>query len=435
MTRIRTPLSTPSRLTASLALLALLSGCGSAGLSTDTAQPQAEVPAEYRDWFGWRPEAEIGGDDWQQINRAQEFIAEGRHAEAIERLEPLMARHIPPAYYEMAKLHDAGQGVERDPAEAARLYGRAIERPSTIRGQASLDLAELYLAGDGVEQDERLAFLLLDQAVKEGVERAEPRLAALLAEGGEQIGPDPERAQRLYERAAGRDEPNALEALAEAHGPGGWLETDPQRAQDYATRLGRVLETRAEEGDTGAMRRLAGLYAPDGLLDDRPELRQEWLVRAADAGDGDALGHAGTALLRGGDPRQGMQLLEEAAGRGDVDAMTRLGQALLDPDLGPTRPADATRWLEAAVEAGSVDAMVLLGAALLEEAEKQARLMDEPVPADEPGAALAANALATPPEVARAIELLEQAAEQDAPLALAHLGALYLDDGLVPSQP
>ncbi|MBE0488330.1 MAG: sel1 repeat family protein, partial [Halomonas sp.] len=429
------PLSTPSRLTASLALLALLSGCGSPGLSTGTAQPQAEVPAEYRDWFGWRPEANIGGDDWQQINRAQEFIEQGRHAEAIERLEPLVARNIPPAYYEMAKLHDDGLGVERDPAEAARLYGRAIEWPSPIRGQASLNLAELYLAGDGVERNERLAFHLLDQAVKEGVERAEPTLAGLLAEGGEQIGPDPERAQRLYERAAQRGDANALEALAEAHGPNGWRETAPEHAMDYGKRLEAVLEEQAAGGDTGAMRRLAGLYAPDGLLGDQPERRQAWLVRAADAGDVDALGHAGTALLRGGDPQRGLALLEEAAERGDVDAMTRLGQALLDPDVGPARPAQAKRWLEAAVEAGDVDARVILGSALIDEAREQAGLMGLDGSGDDPATTLATNALATPPEVRRGIALLEEGAEQDDPLALAHLGSLYLDDELVPSQP
>ncbi|WP_337133801.1 hypothetical protein, partial [Staphylococcus aureus] len=95
---------------------------------------------------------------------------------------------------------------------------------------------------------------------KEGVERAEPTLAELLAEGGDGVTANPERARELYERAAGRDDTQALQALAEAHAPGGWLPASPERSRQYARRLEQLLEVEASDGDTGAMQRLAGLY-------------------------------------------------------------------------------------------------------------------------------------------------------------------------------
>ncbi len=87
------------------------------------------------------------------------------------------------------------------------------------------------------------------------------------------------------------------------------------------------------------MRRLAGLHAPDGLLGDQPEQRLHWLRQAAEAGDEDALGNAGNALLEAGETREGVAMLEEAAKHGDVDAMTKLGGLLGDPEQEPTRPA------------------------------------------------------------------------------------------------
>ncbi|NLC22232.1 MAG: SEL1-like repeat protein, partial [Halomonadaceae bacterium] len=132
--------STPTlRLSAALVLAAWLSGCAvQQEPSQRTHAPP--IPQEYQAWFQADLEPPMDAHDWSRINNAQEKIANGRIDAAIEQLKPMaLERELPPALYEMAKLYDQGIGVEENPAEAARLYGLAIERPSSMRGHASLN--------------------------------------------------------------------------------------------------------------------------------------------------------------------------------------------------------------------------------------------------------------------------------------------------------
>ncbi|WP_236551250.1 tetratricopeptide repeat protein [Billgrantia tianxiuensis] len=278
------------RLTAAITLSAWLAGCAVTSDEPPSGEHARAVPEQYAAWFAGGLEADIDSSDWSRINRAQELIDEGRYNEAIDYLQPLVNRDVPPAYYEMAKLYDQGLGIEENPAEAARLYGLAIERPSSVRGHASLNLARLYLEGRGVERNDVLAYHLLWQAKEADLERtAEVLLADLLAEGGEGVEADPDLARQLYEQAAAQGQQQALQALAEAHAPGGWLEEDPAQAMDYAQRHAEVLQQQASAGDVNAMLQLASLYSADGLLGDQPSQRIHWLQQAAQAGDLDAL--------------------------------------------------------------------------------------------------------------------------------------------------
>src|SRR5690554_6681469 len=238
-----------------------------------------------------------------------------------------MARDLPPAYYQMARMYDQGIGVEENPAEAARLYGLAIERPSSMRGHASLNLAQLYLQGRGVERNDVLAYHLLWQAKKAELERtAEVLLADLLVTGGENVEADPALAHQLYREAAGHGQAGAYRALAEGHSPGGWWKEDPAQAMDYAQRYAELLQADAERGEVNAMLQLASLHSADGLLGDQPNQRMHWLQQAAQTGDLDALARAGRELVQTGDYQQGVSMLENAAEQGHSDAMAYLGQ-------------------------------------------------------------------------------------------------------------
>ncbi|WP_447929027.1 tetratricopeptide repeat protein [Vreelandella sp. EE27] len=401
------------QLSAALTLSAWLAGCAVTTEKAPVGEHAGPVPAHYVGWFSNAPEVDTGGSDWERINLAQERIEEGRFDEAIAYLKPLMERYVPPAFYEMAKLYEQGLGVEQDFTEAARLYGEVINRPSSTRGHASLNLAQLYREGRGVERNDVLAYHLLWQAKEADLDRtAEVDLAALLSEGGEGVQADPELARELYEQAASQDKEQALLALAQAHAPDGWLEEDSARSMDYAKRYARRLEANASQGDVDAMFRLASLYSSDGLLSDQSDQGIQWLQQAAQLGDLEDRARAGQALANAGEYRLGISLLEEPARQGDVDAMTYLGQALLTPgsDGRPPAPDRAERWLSEAIQAGSNDARVILGRALV---EGQAGLDD----------------------LSRGIDLLEQAAENDDPLALAQLGALFMDDERVESRP
>ncbi|WP_339884073.1 tetratricopeptide repeat protein [Vreelandella maris] len=412
-TTIRTLYTPTLRLTAALTLSAWLAGCATTSEAPPVGEHAGPVPAQYAGWFASGPEADTDGSDWDTINLAQERIEEGRYKVAITFLHPLMDRYVPPAFYEMAKLYEKGLGVEQDLTEAARLYGKAINEPSSTRGHASLNLARLYLEGRGVKRNDVLAYHLLWQAKEANLGRtADVELANLLSEGGEGVEADPELARQLYEQAASQDKEQALQALAEAYAPGGWLEEDAEQSMAYAQRYVKQLEANAGQGDVGAMLQLASLYSPDGLLSDRPDQRIQWLQQAAQAGDLDAQARAGRELVSVGEYRLGMSLLEDAARQGHVKAMIYLGQALLTPENEgqPEDPNRAERWLSEAIRAGSDDARVILGRALV---EGQAGLDDLP----------------------RGIRLLEQAAESNHPLALAQLGSLLMGDEQVESQP
>lgn len=411
-TTIRTLYTPTLRLTAALTLSAWIAGCATTSEELPVGEHAGPIPAQYADWVASGPEADIDGSDWDTINLIQKRIDEGRYDEAIAYLHPLMDRYLPPAFYEMAKLYERGLGVEQDFTEAARLYGEAINRPSSTRGHASLNLAQLYLEGHGVNRNDVLAYHLLWQAKEANLDRtAEVELANLLSEGGNGVEADPALARQLYEQAASQGREQALQALAEAHAPGGWLEEDAAQSTAYTQRYAKQLEANAGQGDVGAMLQLASLYSPDGLLSDQPDQRIKWLQQAAQAGDLDAQARAGHEMINVGEYRQGISLLEDAASQGHVEAMTYLGRALLSPEgNGQPEPNRAERWLSEAVEAGSNDARVILGRALV---EGQTGLDDLP----------------------RGVNLLEQAADSNDPLALAQLGSLLMDDEKVESQP
>ncbi len=410
---IKTQYTPALRLTAALTLSAWLAGCAMTSERPPAGEHAGPVPAQHADWFSRGPEASIDGTDWQTINLSQERIKEGRFNEAVAYLHPLMDRYVPPAFYEMAKLYEQGLGVEQDFTEAARLYGEAINKPSSTRGHASLNLAKLYLEGRGVKRNNVLAYHLLWQAKEANLDRtAEIDLANLLSEGGEGVEADPILARQLYEQAASQNKEQALQALAIAYAPGGWLEEDPTQSIAYAQRYARQLEANASQGDVSAMFQLASLYSPDGLLNDQPNQHIQWLQQAAQVGDQDDQTRAGQEIINAGEYRLGISLLAEPARQGNVEAMTYLGQALLTSEYDGQQeaPSRAEQWLSKAIEAGSNDARLILGRALVEE---QTALDDLP----------------------RGINLLEQAAKSDDPLALAQLGALFMDDERVESQP
>ncbi|MDX5379654.1 MAG: sel1 repeat family protein, partial [Halomonas sp.] len=352
-TKVRTRLIPSLRLATAIGITVALVGCAATGGSAP-GEHVPPVPQAYQGWFGGVIDADISGRDWDTIDYSQRLIEEERYEEALEHLDALMARNIMPAFYEVGKLYERGIGVEENPAKAAELYGKALDLQSPIHGNASLNLGRLYQEGRGVERNDVLAYHLLWQAMEEGVEQdAETRLAEMLANGTENIKADPDMAKRLLERAASRGDAKALEALAKAHSPGGWLEEDPALAMDYAQRFAETLEAKASQGDTGAMLQLASMYSAEGLLGDQPEQRIRWMRQAAAAGDIDALARTGRQMIDAGESARGLELLAEAAGEGHVDAMTYYGEALLEGTAGQPQPVQAERWLREAIEAGS----------------------------------------------------------------------------------
>ena len=95
------------------------------------------------------------------------------------RLRPAEWQAVQIARLELAEMHLAGLGVDRDPARAATLLKSAAE---SGWGQAAVKLAELFRKGEGVPQDLSQTRRWLRAAVEAGYQPAQPRLEALEAE-------------------------------------------------------------------------------------------------------------------------------------------------------------------------------------------------------------------------------------------------------------
>ena len=80
----------------------------------------------------------------------------GNYDQALETLMPLAntANHAYAQYF-LGRMYAAGQGVEQDPAEAAKWYQKAAEQGVA---EAQFRLGGLYQHGDGVPQDMEYAY-------------------------------------------------------------------------------------------------------------------------------------------------------------------------------------------------------------------------------------------------------------------------------------
>ncbi len=105
---------------------------------------------------------------------------------------------------------EMGDGMARDEAEAARLYGLAADRGDPLGRTV---LAALYRTGRGVAQDLAQALRLYRLAADQGLAQAQFMLGVML-EHGQGTKKDPAEAGRLFRLAAAQDHEHARKALA-----------------------------------------------------------------------------------------------------------------------------------------------------------------------------------------------------------------------------
>ena len=111
----------------------------------------------------------------------------------------------------LANMFDQGQGVDEDPAEAARILRLAAERGDAV---AQLNLGLAYEAGRGVPRDNRRAAEWFLLAARQGDPQAQLNLGVMLATnygGGLDTATPQQRAEavRWLEQAADGGDPEA----------------------------------------------------------------------------------------------------------------------------------------------------------------------------------------------------------------------------------
>lgn len=180
----------------------------------------------------------------------------------------------PEAQNELGCLYFWGHGVERNPEQSARWFTRAVGGGSQ---KAKLNLAVLYLGGFGVPQDPKFAHDLLLQLAEKGMPRAELYLGVLYS-NGLGVAPDRSLGERWFRKAAKHKSPEAQYAMGMFYSRTAGHAHDLKEAADYLRRSARA-------GYPPAMQALGV------LLIEHPELESKggggglaYLMRAAESG-------------------------------------------------------------------------------------------------------------------------------------------------------
>ncbi|MBU4063309.1 peptidoglycan-binding protein [Hyphomonas sp.] len=227
------------------------------------------------------------GNAVAQYQYAQVKLTEGDLETAAAFLRRAAQKGIAPAQYELGKLYERGQGVDRDIIEARNLIQKAAEAGHII---AMYDYALFLAEGEGGEKSEIGAVDWFTQAAELGVIDAQYNLGVINAEG---IGVPKDLVRALY-----------------------WF------------------EVAAKAGDTGAEQEVANLRTRLSMSDamDAREQADAWKASAPNAL---ANGRFGAQRWNTGNPLQ-VQAVQTALGR--------LGFGAGTPDgvLGP-KTADAIR--------------------------------------------------------------------------------------------
>ena len=304
-----------------------------------------------------------------------------------------------------------GQGVEKDPAAAARWYGRAAEaghapaklglgmiRLHGLDGVTDAPMAcrlvaeaaeeklptALYVLGTLYEAavpplpfDEARAFILYREAAEKGVRNACARYGLALLKGWG-CAASPVEGERWLRRAAlaGDGEAAALVGDLQAHPNDGTPANDTEALAWY--------QRAAEAGHVRAMRVLGLAYRAGRGTPPSEQEAATWLERAAAHGDAESaadLARLGSATGNDtGQAREAADRLLALAEGGDLLSAFNYAVCL---HLGVGRakdPAAAIAWMRRASEGGQLNARYWLGRLILEgggDAEEAWRLIGD----------------------------------------------------------
>jgi len=118
--------------------------------------------------------------DAELLGRADQELARGNDAKAVETLRPLAARGNTRAMMRLGDLYSTGRGIERSDELALGMYSEASERGDS---DAQLHLGDMYAKGQGVPQNNFLAYVWYSAAARSGnaaAKAGQERVAALL---------------------------------------------------------------------------------------------------------------------------------------------------------------------------------------------------------------------------------------------------------------
>lgn len=188
---------------------------------------------------------------YASLKEAVEAINEQDYSFALEELNRLIEQEKDmDAVYHLGRMYEEGMGVEKNEAEALRLYRQAAEGENE---KAALKLGNAYYTGNGFEKDYQEAFNWYSVAAKKGSFPAQYNIG-LMYEEGLGVKKDTVKAFQFYQKSADQGYAPAQISLGKFFLNGIGTPQDFSKAV-FWYKLG------ADQGDFDAQMTLAKLYA------------------------------------------------------------------------------------------------------------------------------------------------------------------------------
>lgn len=217
-------------------------------------------------------------------------------------------------------------------------------------------LAERYEAGDGVAKDPGEAARYYARAAMAGDPSSLNRLGEWL-EGGYRMAADPEAATRLYLEAAGQGFVPAQLNLGRCYQNGIGVAANPGEAAKWN-------RAAADQGNASGQVRLGLAYETGSGVEKGLAEAVRWYERAAENGHAGAQAKLAWALWNGygvkEDGALALSWIRKAADNGDAYSQAALGWHLMKGIDGKRDFPEAEKWLRLATSAGEPSAKIWL---------------------------------------------------------------------------
>ncbi|MCA9801350.1 MAG: SEL1-like repeat protein [Cyanobacteria bacterium HKST-UBA02] len=217
----------------------------------------------------------------------------------------------------LGHLYRLGLGCEKNLELAFKYYEQAAEIGLP---DAMCAAATMLANGEGTPEDPKRARKLLEEAAARGHTESMYRLVLLLEREPEDG--NIEKANRLIEKAAAKDNLHAINHLGLSCLSGFHRQKDPQKAR-------ALFERGAELGSAPAATNLGALYMEGKVVAKDEERGFQLYKRAADAGFPKGQAYAGVCLVNGkgteSRPKEGIELLKKAVAKKDAHGQYYLG--------------------------------------------------------------------------------------------------------------
>jgi len=178
----------------------------------------------------------------------------GDHATAARIWQQDAEAGEPAAQRNLGLLYLNGQGVARNPQQAAFWFTRSADQGFA---PAAANLADMYLRGRGVPGDRRKAAEYMRIAAEGGLPESQHNMG-IFYEHGVGVAKDEDTAVFWYRRAAAQNFAKSADRLAVLR-PNAAAESEPDKVSDEATDKTRT--ARAPTGN-GLVDNLAALFSP-----------------------------------------------------------------------------------------------------------------------------------------------------------------------------